>query len=334
MKIVFAGTPEPAAVALEHLIADERIEVVAVVTQPDAKRGRGRSLRPSKVAEVAEKAAIPTYKWPSLKAGTESGDEARAVLSNLAERGVSATAVVAYGNLIPTDLLDVFEHGWVNLHYSLLPRWRGAAPVQAALAAGDEYTGASIFRIEQGLDTGPVAAQLTQKIAIEDTADDLLASLTYAGRELLADALIEMDDGSAELSAQDDEAATHAPKIHPADAQIDWKQPAEVIQRTARAHTPAPGAWTLLDDQRFKIGMLLPTSPTDASELAELGAGEVVASNKKVFVGTGTSALEITLIQPPGKKMMDAAAWARGQQKLLAKHPTFSARNTEAETGE
>lgn len=325
MRIVFAGTPEPAAVALEHLIADERIEVVAVVTQPDAKRGRGRSLRPSKVAEVAEEAAIPTYKWPSLKAGTDSGDEARAVLADLAAQGVTAAAVVAYGNLIPKDILDVFEHGWVNLHYSLLPRWRGAAPVQAALAAGDETTGASIFRIEEGLDTGPVAAQLTQKIGLEDTADDLLASLTYAGRELLADTLVAMDEGKAEFSGQDDAQATHAPKIHPADAQIDWSQPAEVIQRVARAHTPAPGAWTLLDDQRYKIGMLL---PSDSAGGAELGAGEVVASPKKVFVGTGTDPLEITRIQPPGKKMMEAAAWARGQQELLAGRPTFSARET------
>lgn len=331
MKIVFAGTPEPAAVALEHLIADKRIEVVAVVTQPDAKRGRGRSLHPSKVADVAEKAAIPTYKWPSLKAGTESGDEARAVLGNLAERGVSAAAVVAYGNLIPTDILDVFEHGWVNLHYSLLPRWRGAAPVQAALAAGDKTTGASIFRIEQGLDTGPVAAQLTHTIAIEDTADDLLTSLTYSGRELLADTLIAMDDGAVELIPQDDAEATHAPKIHSADAQIDWSQPAEVIQRVARAHTPAPGAWTLLDGQRFKIGMLL---PTEASEAAELGAGDVAASSKKVFVGTGTRPLEITRIQPPGKKMMEAAAWARGQQELLAGRPTFGARESAADAGE
>lgn len=322
MKIVFAGTPEPAAVALEHLIADERIEIVAVVTQPDAKRGRGRSLRPSKVAEVAEKAAIPTYKWPSLKAGTESGDEARSVLGDLAAQGVTAAAVVAYGNLIPMDILDDFEHGWVNLHYSLLPRWRGAAPVQAALAAGDEITGASIFRIEEGLDTGPVAAQLTQKISLEDTADDLLASLTYAGRELLADTLVTMGEGKAELSLQDDAQATHAPKIHPADAQIDWSQPAEVIQRVARAHTPAPGAWTLLDGQRYKIGMLM---PSETAEVTGLAAGEVVASAKKVFVGTGTDPLEITRIQPPGKKMMEAAAWARGQQELLESRPTFSA---------
>ena len=327
MKIVFAGTPEPAAVALEHLIADERLEVVAVITQPDAKRGRGRTLHPSKVAEVAEKAAIPTYKWPSLKAGTESGDEARAVLAELAADGVRACAVVAYGNLIPADILDVFAHGWVNLHYSLLPRWRGAAPVQAALAAGDATTGASIFRIEQGLDTGPVAAQLTQPIAVEDTADDLLANLTYSGRELLADTLVAMEAGTVELTPQDEAEATHAPKIHSADAQIDWSQPAEVIQRVARAHTPAPGAWTLLDGQRFKIGMLLPADP---NEVTGLGAGEMWASTKKVFVGTGTDALEITRIQPPGKKMMEAAAWARGQQELLAGKPVFSARHETA----
>lgn len=326
MKIIFAGTPEPAAVTLEHLFADERVEVIAVITQPDAKRGRGRSLRPSAVAEVAQKRDVPVYKWSTLKADTTDGDQARAQLSELADAGAQAIAVVAYGNLIPADLLDVVKHGWINLHFSLLPRWRGAAPVQAAIAAGDAKTGASIFRIERGLDTGPVIATNEDSIGVEDTADDLLTRLTYSGRELLADALAGLADGTASTSVQDDAKATHAAKITPADAQIDWRFPSQVIQRVARAHTPAPGAWTMLGGQRYKIGMMLPAA---GDEVPELQPGELHATKKHVLVGTATHALQITRIQPPGKKMMGAADWARGQEELLSTQPVFASPETE-----
>ena len=309
MKILFAGTPEPAAVALEHLLADPRIEVAGVLTQPDAPRGRGRTVYPSKVAEVAEKHGLAVHKWASLKKSTEENGSAE-TLRDYAERGVQAVAVVAYGNLIPRDLLDVFPHGWVNLHFSLLPRWRGAAPVQAALAAGDASTGATIFRIEEGLDTGPMLSSYEEKIELTDTADDLLTRLTMQGRELLADTLTSLHEGTAEYTDQDESQSTHAAKIHSADARIDWSQPAEVIQRVARAHTPAPGAWTMLGEQRFKIGLLLP----NAEEA--LPAGQMVFHNKKLLVGTGTDVLEIVTIQPPGKKMMQAADWARGQHAL------------------
>lgn len=326
MKIIFAGTPEPAAVSLEHLLSDERLEVVAVVTQPDAKRGRGRSLHPSKVAEVAEAHGIPTYKWASLKQDSESGAEAREVLSGLASEGVRAAAVVAYGNLIPGDVLEVFQHGWINLHFSVLPRWRGAAPVQAAIAAGDPVTGASTFRIEEGLDTGPVIDTLEEPIGIEDTADDLLTRLTYAGRVLLGDSLVSLNDATSQLTPQSSEGATHAAKIRSADAQIRWAQSAEVIQRVARAHTPAPGAWTMLGEQRYKIGMMMPYEGADTA-----GAGQVKLAGKSVIVGTGAGVLEIVKIQPPGKKMMNAGDWARGQQELLAGEPQFLVPDDEQE---
>lgn len=325
MKIIFAGTPEPAAVTLEHLLEDERIEVVAVVTQPDAKRGRGRSLHPSKVAEVAEEHGLPVYKWSSLKLGTESGGEAREVLAQLATQGVTGAAVVAYGNLIPADLLHVFEHGWINLHFSVLPRWRGAAPVQAAIAAGDESTGASVFRIEAGMDTGPVIDTLAEPIGLKDTADDLLTRLTYAGRELLADSLVSLDAGTASLEEQRHEDATHAAKITSRDAQINWAESSVVIQRVARAHTPAPGAWTLLGDKRFKIGMMVPSESN-----ADVDPGALIEKDGALLVGTGDGeVLEISRIQSPGKKMMDAADWMRGNQQLLEQSPQFESPVTE-----
>ncbi|KAB3523460.1 methionyl-tRNA formyltransferase [Corynebacterium sp. zg254] len=326
MKIIFAGTPEPAAVVLEHLLTRPDIEVLAVVTQPDAQRGRGRSLYPSKVAEVAAAHELPTYKWSTLKADTPDGQYARASLEALAEQGATAAAVVAYGNLIPRDLLDVFQHGWINLHYSLLPRWRGAAPVQAAIAEGDATTGASTFRIAAGMDTGPMIDAVTEPIGIEDTADDLLTRLTYSGRELLAQSLNALENGTAELTPQEDAQATHASKISSADAQIDWGRSAHVIQRVARAHTPAPGAWTVLKGQRVKIGMMLPV-PEDQG--VSLRPGELHASKKELLVGTGEGLLKITRIQPPGKKMMNAADWARGQQELLSSGACFERRDGE-----
>ncbi len=324
MKILFAGTPEPAAYALRRLIDDANLDVVGVITQPDANRGRGRSLHPSKVAEVADEHGIPVHKWPSLKTGVEQAEDPRAVLASYADQGVTAVAVVAYGNLIPSDLLDAFEFGWLNLHFSLLPRWRGAAPVQAAIAAGDNITGATIFRIEEGLDTGPMLSSYDEQIGIADTADDLLTRLTLQGRELLADTLISLHEGTATLTEQDVSLATHAGKIHSADARIEWSAPADVIQRVARAHTPAPGAWTLLNEQRFKIGMMLPWS--DGEEVPALRPGQICVCNKRVIVGAGDqNVLEITAIQPPGKKMMNAADWARGQQELMEQRPQFDA---------
>lgn len=332
MKIIFAGTPEPAAVVLEYLLGVPEIDIAAVVTQPDARRGRGRTLHPSAVAAVAEAQGLPVFKWENLKAGTESGEAARAELQRLSDEGVTAAAVVAYGNLIPADLLDVFTHGWINLHFSLLPRWRGAAPVQAALAAGDDITGTTTFRIEAGMDTGPMIAAADYEITATDTADDLLTVLTHQGRNLLAETLLSLDAGTAELTPQDDSQATHAPKIVTADAEIDWSAPAAVINRRIRAHTPAPGAWTLLhqpatdgtgtpaEPARVKIGA---TAVADAAEVTAAATAAVPATgapgtltitSNGVWVTTGTTPLQLLRIQPPGKKMMDAAAWARGLQ--------------------
>lgn len=303
MRIIFAGTPEPAVVALEKLLASSH-EVVAVITRPDAKKGRGRSLHPSPVKALAQEHGIEVLTPATLRPGTEDGDNLR---QRLAELQPEAIPVVAYGNLISKDLLDVARHGWVNLHFSLLPAWRGAAPVQAAIAAGDDITGASTFRIEEGLDTGPVFGTVTEGITGTDTADDLLTRLAYSGADLLVATMDGLEAGTLEPQAQSGE-ATYAPKISTAAARIDWAQPAFAIDRHIRAHTPGPGAWTLLDDARLKLGPVRVTEGIDK----HLEPGEALISKDAVYIGTATQPVQLDRIQPPGKKMMNAADWARG----------------------
>lgn len=306
MRIIFAGTPEPAVVALEKLLASSH-EVVAVITRPDAKKGRGRSLHPSPVKALAQEHGIEVLTPATLRPGTEDGDNLR---QRLAELQPEAIPVVAYGNLISKDLLDVARHGWVNLHFSLLPAWRGAAPVQAAIAAGDDITGASTFRIEEGLDTGPVFGTVTEGITGTDTADDLLTRLAYSGADLLVATMDGLEAGTLEPQAQSGE-ATYAPKISTAAARIDWAQPAFAIDRHIRAHTPGPGAWTLLDDARLKLGPVRVTEGIDK----HLEPGEALISKDAVYIGTATQPVQLDRIQPPGKKMMNAADWARGLGK-------------------
>ena len=306
MRIIFAGTPEPAVVALEKLLASSH-EVVAVITRPDAKKGRGRSLHPSPVKALAQEHGIEVLTPSTLRPGTEDGDNLR---QRLAELQPEAIPVVAYGNLISKDLLDVARHGWVNLHFSLLPAWRGAAPVQAAIAAGDDITGASTFRIEEGLDTGPVFGTVTEGITGTDTADDLLSRLAYSGADLLVATMDGLEAGTLEPQAQKGE-ATYAPKISTAAARIDWAQPAFAIDRHIRAHSPGPGAWTLLDDARLKVGPVRVTEGIDK----HLAPGEALINKDAVYIGTATQPVQLDRIQPPGKKMMNAADWARGLGK-------------------
>ncbi|WP_411701707.1 methionyl-tRNA formyltransferase [Corynebacterium sp. LaCa97] len=306
MRIIFAGTPEPAVVALEKLLASSH-EVVAVITRPDAKKGRGRSLHPSPVKALAQEHGIEVLTPSTLRPGTEGGDNLR---QRLAELQPEAIPVVAYGNLISKDLLDVARHGWVNLHFSLLPAWRGAAPVQAAIAAGDDITGASTFRIEEGLDTGPVFGTVTEGITGTDTADDLLTRLAYAGADLLVATMDGLEAGTLEPQPQSGE-ATYAPKISTDAARIDWAQPAFAIDRHIRAHAPGPGAWTLLDDARLKLG---PVSLTEGIG-KQLQPGEALIRKDAVYIGTATQPVQLDRIQPPGKKMMNAADWARGLGK-------------------
>lgn len=295
MRLVFAGTPEPAAVALERLLASEH-EVVAVLTRPDARKGRGRTLHPSPVKAVALEHGIEVLTPEKLD------DDTAARLRDIAP---DAIPVVAYGNLIPAGMLDIPTHGWVNLHFSLLPQWRGAAPVQAAIREGDASTGATTFRINEGLDTGDILDTLTDTISDDDTAGVLLERLAYSGADLLVRTMDGLESGTLTPKAQPEE-GTYAPKILTADARVDWSADSTVIDRAIRAHTPAPGAWTMRGEERFKLG---PVTSVDSTELAP---GQVAFGKNEVRVGTGTRDVVLSTIQAPGKKMMNAADWARG----------------------
>lgn len=295
MRLVFAGTPEPAAVALERLLASEH-EVVAVLTRPDARKGRGRTLHPSPVKAVALEHGIEVLTPEKLD------DDTAARLRDIAP---DAIPVVAYGNLIPAGMLDIPTHGWVNLHFSLLPQWRGAAPVQAAIREGDATTGATTFRINEGLDTGDILDTLTDTISDDDTAGVLLERLAYSGADLLVHTMDGLESGTLTPKAQPEE-GTYASKILTADARVDWAADSTVIDRAIRAHTPAPGAWTMRGEERFKLG---PVTSVDSTELAP---GQIAFGKNEVRVGTGTRDVVLSTIQAPGKKMMNAADWARG----------------------
>ncbi|MEU9010286.1 methionyl-tRNA formyltransferase [Streptomyces sp. NPDC048479] len=299
MKLVFAGTPEVAVPALDALIASDRHEVAAVVTRPDAPAGRGRHLVASPVAQRAEEAGIEVLK--PVKPRDEE------FLARLREIAPDCCPVVAYGALLPKVALDVPARGWVNLHFSLLPAWRGAAPVQHAIIAGDEVTGASTFLIEEGLDSGPVYGVITEQVRSTDTSGDLLTRLAFAGAGLLVATMDGIEDGNLQAVPQPAEGISLAPKINVEDAHLDWTAPALRLDRLVRGCTPAPGAWTVFRGERLKLiqAALLP-------DRTALAPGQLSAGKNNVYVGTGSHALELLWVQPQGKKPMRAADWARG----------------------
>ncbi|MFI6940036.1 methionyl-tRNA formyltransferase [Streptomyces sp. NPDC050418] len=299
MKLVFAGTPEVAVPALDALIASGRHEVAAVVTRPDAPAGRGRRLVASPVAERAEEAGIEVLKPRRPR------DED--FLARLREIEPDCCPVVAYGALLPKVALDVPARGWVNLHFSLLPAWRGAAPVQHAIMAGDQITGASTFLIEEGLDSGPVYGTVTEEVRATDTSGDLLTRLAFAGAGLLEATMDGIEDGSLLAVPQPVDGISLAPKITVEDAAVDWAAPALRVDRVVRGCTPAPGAWTVFRGERLKLIAVAPV--TDRTDLA---AGVLDAGKNNVYVGTGSHAVELLWVQPQGKKPMKAADWARG----------------------
>lgn len=299
MRLVFAGTPEAAVPSLDALLSSDRHEVVAVVTRPDAPSGRGRRMAASPVAERAREAGLEV-----LRPGRP---REQGFLARLREIAPDCCPVVAYGALLPRAALGIPRHGWVNLHFSLLPAWRGAAPVQHALLAGEEVTGATTFQIEEGLDSGPVYGMLTERIRPGDTGGDLLTRLALAGAGLLAATMDGIADGTLRPVPQPAEGVTMAPKISTEDARIDWTAPALRVDRVARACTPAPGAWTLFRGERLKLRQV-----ALAPERADLAPGELAADRHAVHAGTGSHAVELLWVQPPGKKPMRAADWARG----------------------
>ncbi|WP_435198703.1 methionyl-tRNA formyltransferase [Janibacter sp. GS2] len=296
MRLIFAGTPQVAVPSLRALVGSDH-EVVSVITRPDAKVGRGRRLEPSPVKVVAQELGLPV-----LTPRSATDPDLVAALEGLAP---DCCPVVAYGALLPEQVLDIPTHGWVNLHFSLLPAWRGAAPVQRALIAGDEITGASTFRIEAGLDTGPVYGTMTERIRPDDTSGALLDRLADAGAPLLLATMDGIATGELEPQVQPTEGISHAAKLTVEDARVDLTHPSMAIDRLIRGCTPAPGAWTSFRGERLKLG---PVGITDET----LPVGVVDARKREVLVGTADRAVRLGEVTPLGKKPMPAADWARG----------------------
>ncbi|MFD5828549.1 methionyl-tRNA formyltransferase [Lentzea sp. NPDC060358] len=298
MRLVFAGTPEVALPSLRALIDSPRHDVVAVVTRPDAPSGRGRRLERSPVAALADEHGIEVL-TPAKAGEPEFLDRLRALEPDLCP-------VVAYGNLLPQRTLDVPKHGWVNLHFSVLPAWRGAAPVQAAVRNGDDITGASTFRIVKELDAGPVFGVVTEKVRDRDTSGDLLTRLSISGADLLLSTVDGIADGTLRAVEQPSDGVTYAAKISVEDARLDFTTPAVAVDRLARAVTPEPGAWAEFRGERLKLGPVTPVPDVT------LPAGEVLVERKRVLVGTATTAVALGEVQAQGKKRMAATDWARG----------------------
>ncbi|MFF5791249.1 methionyl-tRNA formyltransferase [Paeniglutamicibacter sp. NPDC012692] len=299
MRVLFAGTPQVAVESLNRLVADG-FDVVAVLTREDAPVGRKRVLTPSPVAARAAELGIDIIHANRIDEQTQE---------RLAALDLDIAAIVAFGGLVPEKALTIPRLGWINLHFSLLPAWRGAAPVQHSIMAGDDITGAVTFQLEKGLDTGPIFGTLTETIDPADTSGELLGRLAVSGAVLLSQTLSGLDAGRL-VGVEQQSETSYAHKLTLVDGKVDWSLPALVIRRRINGTTPDPGAWTELDGQRFKLGTLTPQT-----EVTDLAPGEVriePGKQPRVLVGTGSHAVELGLVQPPGKKMMNAADWARG----------------------
>lgn len=300
MRLLFAGTPEVALPSLDLLLEASDHEVAAVLTRPDARAGRGRHLVTGPVKERAFDAGLPVLDPRDLRAPE--------VAAALAELDLDAAAVVAYGALLPSELLGIPRHGWVNLHFSLLPAWRGAAPVQHAIRHGDDVTGATTFLIGPGLDDGPVFGTLVEEIGPRDTAGDMLDRLAGSGAALLRATLDGIEAGTVVAVPQPADGVSHAPRITPEDARIRWDHPALVIDRMVRSCTPVPGAWTDgPDGARLRVGPV-----RLRQDVTGLAPGELAVGRRDVVVGTATHGVQLGDVAPAGRRPMPAADWARG----------------------
>ena len=329
MRLVFAGTPAPALPALRALVAS-RHTVAAVVTRPDAPVGRGKRMHRSPVAELAAELGLETLKPGRPNEGW--------FLDRLRAIAPDCCPVTAYGALLPQSALDIPPHGWVNLHFSVLPAWRGAAPVQHAILRGDDITGATTFQIVKELDAGPVFGTVTERVRPADTSGDLLARLALSGAELLVRTLDAIEDGTVRAVPQPSDGVSFAPKLTPADARVDWKLPAHLIDRQLRACTPDPGGWTEFGAGQPDPGQPDPGQPDPAqpgtarpglgrlklwpvtlaagaglaSGGSGLAPGELRVDRNAVYAGTGTVPVRLGDVQPQGKRRMPATDWARG----------------------
>ena len=298
MRLIFAGTPQIAVPSLDALAAHH--DIVAVVTQPDARGRRGRDLHPSPV-----KAHALEHEWPVHTPQRASDPE---FIEQMAALDADAAAVVAYGQILRPELLEATRTGWVNLHFSLLPAWRGAAPVQRSIMAGDEITGASAFLLDAGMDTGPVIGTVTERVRAADTAGSLLDRLADLGAPLLVQALEALVSGDAAPAPQPADGVSHAAKLTRDDAYVRWDRPAHVVDRQIRGCTPAPGAWTTLPDASpLKVGPVRPRGDLPATV-----PGQLAEHDGAITVGTGGDPVELSWVQPAGKPRTEASAWWRG----------------------
>ncbi|WP_446219833.1 methionyl-tRNA formyltransferase [Micromonospora sp. IBHARD004] len=298
MRLIFAGTPDVAVPALDAIAASGH-ELLAVVTRPDAPAGRGRGLVRSPVGAWADAHGVEVL--------TPARPREPEFLDRLRELAPDCVPVVAYGALVPPVALEIPRHGWINLHFSLLPAWRGAAPVQHAVLHGDELTGASVFQLEQGLDTGPVYGTVTDEVRPADTSGDLLERLAHSGAGLLVAVLDAIEAGTARAEPQPADGVSLAPKLTVEDARVRWGDPAFAVDRRIRACTPAPGPWTTFRAERVKLGPVVPVANGP-----ELKPGELLVEKARVLAGTATVPVLLGEVRAAGKKAMSASDWARG----------------------
>ena len=291
MRIAVAASPAAAIPTLSALL-DSPHQLVRVISQPDKPAGRGKVLTPT-----------PVSRW-ALEKGVELlRPEGTAQIATAVE-GCECVVTIGYGVLLPAEILEIPTYGFLNLHFSILPRWRGAAPVQRAIEAGDSVTGVTVFQLDEGMDTGPIYTIHRFALDSDITSDELLLELGELGVEAVMEALTKISNGERP-TAQKNEGATRAKKLSRDEGLIDWSQSAEMVSAKIRAFTSNPGAWT-----RFRGDALKMTTPTISEHI--LNPGEIALLDKKIFVGTGTSALQIEQITPPGKPAMNATAWANG----------------------
>lgn len=312
-RLLFAGTPEVAVPSLKAFAADLRFDIAAVLTRPDAPTGRGRKLAPSPVKAAALELGIPVIDDKPRDPG---------FLDLLAEAHADIAAVIAYGNILPKAVLDAVSMGWWNLHFSNLPRWRGAAPAQRAIWAGDPTCGADVFKVGEGLDDGPVVASMSVELTGRETSGELLERLAVEGAPMYVEALASVIEGTATLTPQDDDGAVYAHKITVEDARVNFTDDVAAIDRQIRACTPNPGAWAGLnadgsgetDPVVLHILAAQPADTTAPNTPCDLQPGALRIGKRNVWVGTGTPGhpLELLQVKAQGKKAMRAADWARG----------------------
>ncbi|NMW44646.1 methionyl-tRNA formyltransferase [Mobiluncus curtisii] len=302
MRIVFAGSPPVALPVLEYLEQSAH-DLVAVLSRPDAPSGRGRKMAPSAVSSYATQHDLMLYQPKTLKNNAEAATFLRDLQPDL---GI----VVAYGAILPADILEIPQFGWINIHFSLLPRWRGAAPVQRALQAGDTETGVTVFQLEPALDTGPIYATCSYTVPEQATAGDVLQELAELSVKPLEQALSMIARGVAP-EPQSDIGITYASPLQPAEGEIDWSAADDTIACQIKGFTPSPGAWTMWQGSRMKLGVL-EVNPPVTMPIPSLEPGQIFTTRHEVWVGTGSAPVCLGAVAPAGKKPMPADAWARG----------------------